>query len=57
MAIAENKDITLSPRFFNDDKFLLQSEFRQKNNKSDHIADLSQFVSSDTSSKASFIIL
>ena len=42
MAIAENKDITLSPRFFNDDKFLLQSEFRQKNNKSDHIADLSQ---------------
>ena len=51
MAIAENKDITLSPRFFNDDKFLLQSEFRQKNNKSDHIADLSQFVSSDTSSK------
>ena len=51
IALAENKDITLSPRFFNDDKFLLQSEFRQKNNKSDHIADLSQFVSSDNSSK------
>ena len=30
MAVAENKDITLSPRFFNDDKFLLQSEFDKK---------------------------
>ena len=51
IAVAENKDITLSPRFFNDNKFLLQSEFRQKNNKSDHIADLSQFISSDKNSK------
>ena len=51
MAIAENKDITLSPRFFNDDKFLLQSEFRQKNRKSDYIADLSQFISSEEGSK------
>ena len=51
MALAKNKDMTLSPRFFNDDKFLLQSEFRQKNKKSDHIADLSQFVSTDKSSK------
>ena len=51
LAMAENKDITLSPRFFNDDKFLLQSEFRQKNKKSYHITDLSQFFSSDKSSK------
>ncbi len=51
MAVAQNKDITISPRFFNDDKLLLQSEFRQKNKKSDHIADLSQFVSSDKGSK------
>ena len=51
LAIAENKDITLNPRFFNDDKFLFQSEFRQKNKKSDHIADLSQFISNDLSSK------
>ena len=48
---SENKDITLSPRLFNDDKFLLQSEFRQKNKKSYHVADLSQFVSNDKSSK------
>ncbi len=51
IALAKNKDITLSPRFFNDDKFLLQSEFRQKNKKSDHITDLSQFISNDKSSK------
>ena len=51
LAIAENKDITLNPRFFTDDKFLFQSEFRQKNKKSDHIADLSQFISNDLSSK------
>ncbi|MFL2885249.1 MAG: hypothetical protein ACJZ34_02895 [Candidatus Pelagibacter sp.] len=51
IALAENKDMTFSPRFFNDDKFLLQSEFRQKNKKSDHIADLSQFVSSEKGSK------
>ena len=51
LAVAENKDITFSPRFFNDDKFLLQSELRQKNKKSDHIADLSQFISSEKDSK------
>ncbi len=51
IALAENKDITLSPRFFNDDKFLLQSEFRQENKNSNHIIDLSQFVSNDKSSK------
>tara|TARA_B100000963_G_scaffold69278_1_gene57684 strand:+ start:2103 stop:4463 length:2361 start_codon:yes stop_codon:yes gene_type:complete len=54
IAVAENKDITLSPRFFDDDKFLLQSEFRQKNNKSNHIADLSQFISNDKDSKGHF---
>ncbi len=51
ISIAKNKDITLSPRFFNDDKFLLQSEFRQKNKRSNHITDLSQFVSNNKSSK------
>jgi len=51
IAVAENKDITFSPRFFNDDKLLLQSEFRKKNKKSDYIADLSQFISSEKGSK------
>ncbi len=51
LAIAEDKDMTLSPRFFNDDKLLLQSEFRKKNINSNSIIDLSQFISSDESSK------
>ena len=50
-AIAENRDITLTPRFFGDDKFLIQSEFRKKNKNSNHIADLSQFISSGNNSK------
>ena len=50
-AIAENRDITLTPRFFGNDKFLIQSEFRQKNKNSNHIVDVSQFFSSDENSK------
>ena len=50
-AIAENRDLTLTPRFFGNDKFLIQSEFRQKNKNSNHIADLSQFISSGNNSK------
>ena len=51
IAVAENKDITLSPRFFNDDKLLVQAEFRQKNKKSDNTVDLSQFLSNSKGSK------
>ena len=51
LAIAKDKDMTLNPRFFNDDKFLLQTEFRKKNKNSDYIIDLSQFISSDENSK------
>lgn len=50
-AIAENKDITISPRFFFNDRFLLQSEFRQKNKNSSHIADISQYLSDNNNSK------
>ena len=52
LAIAENKDLTLTPRFYGDDKFLIQSEFRQKNKYSNHIADVSQFISSGKNSKS-----
>ncbi len=51
LALAENRDVTLTPRFFNDDKFLIQSEFRQKNKNSNHIADISQFLSGNENSK------
>ena len=51
IALAQNKDMTLNPRFFNDDKFLLQTEFRQKNKESNHSADFSQFISSSKDTK------
>ena len=51
IALAENKDITLSPRFFAEDKFLVQTEFRQKNKNSDHVIDLSQYISSEENTK------
>tara|TARA_B100001989_G_scaffold244213_1_gene212724 strand:+ start:2100 stop:4460 length:2361 start_codon:yes stop_codon:yes gene_type:complete len=51
LVLAENKDITLSPRFFAEDKLLIQSEFRQKNRNSDHEIDLSQYFSSDENTK------
>ena len=52
IALSENKDITLSPRFFADDKLLIQSEYRQKNKNSDHSIDLSQYISSSENSKS-----
>ena len=51
MALAENRDITLTPRLFNDDKFLIQTEFREKSKNSDHIIDISQFLSKNENSK------
>tara|TARA_B100001057_G_scaffold143693_1_gene143455 strand:- start:3524 stop:5884 length:2361 start_codon:yes stop_codon:yes gene_type:complete len=51
IALAENKDITLSPRFFAEDKLLFQSEFRQKNKNSDHVIDLSQYISNGENTK------
>ena len=46
--ISENKDLTLYPRMFFEDKILLQSEYRQANKDSDLILDFS--VKKDTSS-------
>jgi len=51
LAIAEDRDITLTPRFFNDDKFLIQTEFREKNKNSSHTIDASQFLSNNENSK------
>ena len=53
-AIADNKDITFSPRLYPDEKILLQSEFRQKNLKSNHITDFSFFTEKDEESKSHF---
>ena len=39
--LADNKDFTIRPRFYSDQKILLQSEYRQINEKSNHIMDFS----------------
>ena len=39
--ISEDKDLTIKPRLFNNNKFLLQSEYRQKTKNSRTVADFS----------------
>ena len=41
LAISEDKDLTIKPRLFGDNKFLLQNEYRQKTKNSFTIADFS----------------
>jgi LPS-assembly protein len=53
-AIADNKDMTFSPRFYPDEKILLQTEFRQVGLKSNHFADFSFFGERKKSSKNHF---
>ena len=53
-AIADHKDITFSPRFYSDNKLLLQSEFRQKNSNSNNIADFSLFLEKNNKNKNHF---
>ena len=40
-AISDSQDLTFKPRFFSDNEFLLQSEYRKVNKNSSHILDLS----------------
>ncbi len=53
-AMGVNKDMTFTPRFFADDKFLLQTEFRQVNLDSSHFSDFSLFKEKDNNSKSHF---
>ena len=52
--ISDNKDFTFSPRLYNNNKILLQTEYRQKNSKSFHISDFSFFKESGEDSKNHF---
>ncbi len=54
VAISQNKDITFTPRFYADDKILMQSELRQENKSSSHIGDISILKEKDKSSKNHF---
>ena len=41
IVLADNKDLTIKPRFFSDQQMLLQSEYREVNKRSKHIIDFS----------------
>ena len=53
-ALAENKDATFSPRFYADEKILFQTEYRQVNLDSNHIADFSYYAEKGNKSKNHF---
>ncbi len=52
--VSNNKDFTFSPRLYNDNKILLQTEYRQANSKSFHISDFSFFKEQGKDSKNHF---
>ena len=52
--ISSNKDFTFTPRFYADDKILMQTEYRQVNKKSYHISDFSIFAEKNENSKSHF---
>ena len=55
-AISMNKDMTLTPRLYSDDKLLVQSEFRQVNASSNHFADFSIYKKKKIIQKVTFFI-
>ena len=50
--LAENKDITIKPRFFSNNKFLAQSEYRSVNSNSKLDADVSLLSEKNSTSKS-----
>ncbi len=52
--LSQNKDLTFTPRFYSNENFLLQTEFRQENKDSSHITDISLFNENDKNSKSHF---
>ena len=50
--ISNNKDLTIQPRFYSDEKLLLQSEYRQVNSSSNHIMDFSFLNGKNMASKS-----
>ena len=52
--ISNNKDMTFTPRIYHDDKFLIQSEYRQENLNSSHISDISYLNDDNKNSKSHF---
>ena len=52
--ISINKDLTLRPRFYSNEKMLLQTEYREVNKKSDHIIDFSFATEKNETTKSHF---
>ena len=52
--MADNKDLTLRPRIYTEEKILLQSEYRQANASSNFISDFSFFDETKSESKSHF---
>ena len=50
--ISENKDLTFTPRFYSNDKLLIQSEYRQVGATNTSIADFSIFSEKNKNSKS-----
>ena len=53
-ALAENRDATFYPRFYTEDKFLIQTEYREKNYKSNHFSDFSFYTEKNEETKNHF---
>ncbi len=54
--ISQNKDMTITPRFYSSDKLLLQTEFRQQNEDGSYISDISILNEKNESSKTHFFL-
>ena len=54
--ISDNKDFTIQPRFYADEKLLMQSEYRQVNSNSNHLIDFSFFNGKNESNKSHFFL-
>ena len=52
LVISDNKDATFSPRFYKHEEFMLQTEYREVNEKSYHISDFSFKVDDDKNLKS-----
>ena len=52
--LSNNKDITITPRLYTEDKLLVQSEYRQKNFDSNHMSDFSYLHERNANSKSHF---
>ena len=53
-AMSSNKDMTFTPRFYAEDKLLLQTEYRKVAQNSNHFSDFSLFNEKDKNSKSHF---